>query len=74
MANSKLNGWIWRVACLIIGIAFGAGVAWGVVNGRINEVCDKVADHEARIRVVEDRFARIETKLDYLIAESKEAP
>lgn len=71
MANAKLNGWIWRIACLLIGVAFGAG---GAVAS-INHLGGRVDDHETRIRAVEKTiatsFSRIETKLNEIIEKQK---
>jgi len=70
MANTKLNGWIWRVACIILGIAFGAGGAIASLNhlnGRVN-------DHETRIRAVEKGITEANGKLDFLVGQAKEAP
>ena len=64
---TKLNGWIWRIACLLLGIAFGAG---GAVAS-LNHLGGIVDDHEARIRTVEQAFAKIEGKLDQLIEQAK---
>ena len=68
MANTKLNGWIWRGICALVGVAFGAGGA----IASLNHLSGRVDDHETRIRTVEGAFGRIETKLNYLIEESKE--
>ena len=65
--TAKLNGWIWRIACLIIGIAFGAG---GAVAS-LNHLGGIVDDHEERIRAVERGFGRIEGKIDQLIEQAK---
>lgn len=65
--TTKINGWIWRIACLIIGIAFGAG---GAVAS-LNHLNGRVDDHEERIRAVERTFDRIESKLDDLIERVK---
>ena len=65
---AKLNGWIWRVACLIVGIAFGAG---GAVAS-LNHLGGIVGDHEARIRTVEKAWGRIEGKIDTLIEQAKQ--
>jgi hypothetical protein len=69
--NAKLNGWLWRVICIAIGLIFGAGVAWGVMRTQVRGLDKTVTNHEERLRDVEDGFARIETKLDYLIEQSK---
>ena len=63
MANAKLNGWIRHAIILLIGIAFGAGGALA----SLNHLSGRVNDHEARIRMVESAFARIDEKLNYLI-------
>ena len=66
--KGKLNGWIWRGVCAVIGVAFGAGGA----IASLNHLGGRVDDHETRIREVERTFGRIEGKLDQLIKESKE--
>ena len=70
--KGKLNGWIWRGVCALLGVAFGAGATYGFVINRLDNLTATCADHEVRIRTVEGAFGRIETKLDYLIEESKE--
>ena len=71
MANPKLNGWLWRIVFLAAGCIFGAGVTYGVVLNRLDDLTAKCADHEGRIRTVESAFGRIEIKLDYLIKQSE---
>ena len=72
MVNAKLNGWLWRIIFLAVGLIFGAGATYGFVINRLDNLTATCADHEVRIRTVESAFGRIETKLDYLIEESKE--
>jgi len=70
MANTKLNGWIWRGVCALLGVAFGAGGAitsLNYLNGRVN-------DHETRIRAVEKGITEANGKLDFLVGQAKEAP
>lgn len=69
--SNKVNGWIWRIICIAIGLVFGAGVAWGVMRTQVKGLDKAVSNHEERLRDVENGFARIETKLDYLIEQSK---
>ena len=71
MANAKLNGWLWRIVLPVISFAFGVGVAWGIVRTQVSGLDKAVTNHELRLRHVEDGFARIETKLDFLIEQSK---
>ena len=66
--TAKLNGWIWRGVCLLLGIAFGAGGA----IASLNHLSGIVDDHEERIRAVERTFDRIESKLDELIEQAKQ--
>ncbi len=66
--TAKLNGWIWKAICLMIGVAFGAG---GAVAS-INHLSGIVDDHEDRIRTIERGFGRIEGKIDQLIEQAKQ--
>jgi len=70
MANTKLNGWLWRGVCALIGVAFGAGGA----IASLNHLSGRVDDHETRIRAVEKGINEANGKLDYLVKQSKEAP
>lgn len=71
--SKKVNGWIWRIALPVITFAFGVGFAWGVMRMQVSGLDKAVTNHELRLRKVEDSYARIETKLDILIEQSKEA-
>ena len=71
MANGKLNGWLIKGVIALAAFVFGAGATYGFVLNRLDNLTDKCADHEARIRTVESAFGRIETKLDYLIKQNE---
>jgi len=51
--NAKLNGWLIKAVIGLVSFGFGAGAALGAMNFRVNDVCKKMDDHEARIRTIE---------------------
>ena len=70
--SPKVNGWLWRAVFALAGLVFGAGVAYGAMNYRIGDLCDKVADHETRMRKVEKAVIEANGKLDFLVEQAKE--
>lgn len=66
------------IVLLLLANLFGwvkdaVGFGQGQLDRELNSLRAANVDHDARLRGLEDRFARIETKLDFLIEKSKEA-
>ena len=72
MNKPKLNGWLIKAVIGLVAFVFGAGVAWGLVNGRLNDVCNDVDDHEVRLRTVERTVTRTDGKLENIEASQQE--
>lgn len=86
----KLNGTIKltlsiiSIAIVLIGVVFGIGVSWasvGRIDDKVDGVCEDVADHEIRVRAVEEavirtdvRLGNIEEGIDEIKAELRDDP
>jgi hypothetical protein len=73
MNKPKLNGWLIKAVIGLVAFVFGAGVAWGLVNGRLNDVCSTVEDHETRIRKVEGTVIEANGRLGNIEASQTKA-
>ena len=69
--HARLNGWLWRIVCVVVGTVFGAGTTFGVMRTQIKDLEECTDDHEERLRTVEKVIPRADEKLNGIDANVK---
>lgn len=60
--NGKVLSFLVKTLIPLLSLLAGAALAWGAMGSRVAELCRAVDDHEARLRMIEERITRIDER------------